>query len=70
MKIRKIGGSIEFFINELSVLYFFDDGTSFGPILEGEKIGFRQMAPLSAEYSDFKVFKIRKIGTEILIFTE
>jgi hypothetical protein len=31
------------------------DGKSHGPLLGGGKIGFRQMAPLIAEYANFRV---------------
>ncbi len=54
----KKGSVVKFFINELEIFSFEDDGKTFGPLLKGGKIGFRQMAPLIAEYSDFKVYEI------------
>lgn len=56
--ITKKNGKIEFSINELTVFSWQDDGKTLGPVLEGGKIGFRQMAPMIGEYSDLKVYKI------------
>jgi hypothetical protein len=41
---------------ELEVLRWTDDGTTYGPLLGGGRIGFRQMAPLVAEYANLRVF--------------
>ncbi|MDU5947103.1 MAG: DUF1961 family protein, partial [Paenibacillus macerans] len=56
MLIVKKGPSITFAINELIVFSWLDDGLSYGPLLAGGKIGFRQMAPLIAEYADLAVY--------------
>ncbi|MEO1020996.1 MAG: DUF1961 family protein [Bacteroidota bacterium] len=56
MELVKDRGVIRFSINELPVLHWTDDGSSYGPILGGGKIGFRQMAPLVVEYANFKVY--------------
>lgn len=40
---------------ELEIFRWEDDGTSYGPILEGGRIGFRQMCPLIAEYANLTV---------------
>lgn len=56
MLIIKKGPSITFAINELIVFSWLDDGLSYGPLLAGGKIGFRQMAPLIAEYADLAVY--------------
>lgn len=58
MKINKTAQKIEFHINDLLVLSFNDDGKTFGPFLRDGYIGFRQMAPLVAEYSDLKIFRL------------
>jgi len=58
IKLIKFEGLIEFYINELLILSWQDDGESFGPILGEGKIGFRQMAPLIAEYSSLKVYAL------------
>lgn len=49
---------ISFSVNDLEVFHFKDDGKTYGPCLGGGKIGFRQLAPLSAQYRNFKVFAI------------
>lgn len=52
----KQGGSISFYINELPVFSWQDDGAAYGPLLAGGRIGFRQMAPLLAEYANLQVY--------------
>jgi hypothetical protein len=58
MKLVKSREEVVFFINELPVLYWQDDGISCGPVLSGGKIGFRQMAPLIAEYANLEVHTV------------
>lgn len=55
----KQGGAISFYINELPVFSWQDDGEAYGPLLGGGRIGFRQMAPLLAEYANLQVFAKR-----------
>ncbi|MBO1512123.1 DUF1961 family protein [Metabacillus bambusae] len=55
MKLIKYEGIVQFTINQLPVLEWEDDGTEFGSILSEGKIGFRQMAPMKAAYSNFQV---------------
>lgn len=52
----KRGSTVTFAINGLQLLHWTDDGSSYGPLLAGGRIGFRQMAPLIAEYSDLVVY--------------
>jgi hypothetical protein len=40
---------------ELEVLRWTDDGEAYGPVLGGGYLGFRQMAPLLAEYANLRV---------------
>jgi hypothetical protein len=40
---------------ELEIFRWTDDGQTYGPILHGGRIGFRQMAPLVGEYANLKV---------------
>lgn len=61
IKLMKNEGIISFLINELLVFTWKDDGQTYGPVLEGGKIGFRQMAPLIAEYANLKVSAIRSV---------
>jgi hypothetical protein len=56
MLMVKRGTAVTFTINELPVLHWVDDGSSFGPLLGAGRLGFRQMAPLIAEYSDLIVY--------------
>lgn len=56
--IIKKGEKVEFYVNDIPVLSFQDDGKTFGAPLGGGKIGFRQMSPMIGEYRDFEVYKI------------
>ncbi|MBK0383592.1 DUF1961 family protein [Pedobacter sp. SD-b] len=58
LKLIKFDNKISFFINDLSILSYTDDGKTFGSILNGGKIGFRQMAPLIGEYSNLRVYTL------------
>lgn len=60
IELVKCGNEIEFYINELCIFSWVDDGKTFGPLLKGGKIGFRQMAPLVAEYANLKVYTIER----------
>jgi len=60
LSLVKYQGAIQFFINELLIFEFHDDGEKYGPLLHGGKIGFRQMAPLIAEYANLKVFDLKE----------
>ena len=58
MEVVKKGGYVSFSINGLRVFDFEDDGETYGKLLGGGKIGFRQLAPMIAEYSDLKVYEV------------
>jgi hypothetical protein len=60
VQLVKSGPDVLFSINGLEIFHWTDDGTSYGPILEGGQIGFRQMAPLIAEYANLRVHRIRR----------
>lgn len=64
IKVVKFGAIVEFYISykdcELKLFAFKDDGKSYGELLHGGKIGFRQMAPLIAEYANLTVYKIEE----------
>lgn len=49
---------IRFSINDLCVFTYQDDGVTYGAPLAGGKIGFRQLAPLTAEYRNLKVYDL------------
>lgn len=64
MKLFKCGGNILFAINDLTIFQWNDDGAAYGAALGGGKIGFRQMAPLIAEYANLQVFKLEMFRKE------
>lgn len=49
---------VRFLVEEVEVFRYVDDGTSYGPRLAGGKVGFRQLAPMVAEYADLKVYAL------------
>ncbi len=49
---------VSFLINDLRIFDFEDDGTSYGDLLTGGCIGFRQLAPMIGEYRNLKVMWI------------
>ena len=57
IKLVKMGVRVEVYIDNLRILEWVDDGKTYGDILRGGKIGFRQKAPLTAEYANLKVFE-------------
>lgn len=58
IKMRKKGGQIRFFVNDLCVFTYDDDGQTHGPVLPGGRLGFRQLAPLKAVYRNLEVKEI------------
>lgn len=58
MKVVKSGPHVLFYMNDLLLFHWEDDGMTYGPILQGGSIGFRQMAPLIGEYANLQVHKI------------
>jgi hypothetical protein len=62
IKVIKCGAHISFSIGYgdelLTIFTWEDDGETYGPILGAGKIGFRQMTPLIAEYSDLVVRRV------------
>ena len=58
IKIVKYGPYVRFYINGLMLYEFQDDGQTYGSLLGGGKIGFRQMSPMEAEYSELRVYAL------------
>ena len=56
----KCGPEVAFVINDLPVFHWADDGRTYGPVLDGGKIGFRQMAPLISEYANLTVHAVER----------
>ena len=55
MTILKKGRDVAFWINDLEVLSFHDDEMSFGELLTGGNVGFRQFGSMTAEYRNLCV---------------
>ena len=58
MSVEKYQNTILFLVNGLKVFEFHDNGKTYGDCLKRGKIGFRQLAPLIAEYRNFKVYEL------------
>ena len=55
IRVVKKSGHVNFFINDLQIFEYIDDGVTHGDILTGGCIGFRQLAPMVAEYRNLRV---------------
>jgi hypothetical protein len=64
MELAVCEGRIQLWVEGLPVLSWTDDGTTGGPPLDGGLVGFRQMAPLVAEYANLQVRRIEKAPAE------
>jgi len=60
VRLVQCGPEVAFAINDLEVFRWRDDGSTYGPVLGGGKIGFRQMAPLMAEYANLTVHAVER----------
>lgn len=58
----KSGPHVVFGIRELELFRWVDPGDELGAVLGGGRIGFRQMAPLMAEYGDLKIEAIEPLA--------
>lgn len=56
IKLIKYENEVAFYINDLKILHWIDDCETYGPAYGGGKIGFRQMAPLVAEYQNLEIY--------------
>lgn len=59
IKVVKTTDKVIFYINDLEIFTFEDDGTTYGDYITDGYIGFRQKVPLVAEYSNLKVYSIK-----------
>lgn len=57
VKLVKQQGHIQLFIDGRSIINYMDDGKRYGAVLEGGKIGFRQMKWTRFAYRNFKVWE-------------
>jgi hypothetical protein len=62
MTLIKSGRTVHFGIRDLTVFSSSDPGTEFGSPLGGRRLGFRQRAPLIAEYSNLRVEAITPLS--------
>ena len=65
ISVLKAGPRVRFSIGQgehadLPLLDWIDDGSRHGEVLSGGKIGFRQMAPLIAEYANLRVWRVEE----------
>jgi hypothetical protein len=60
IQLIKAGPLVHFAINDLPILEWVDDGETWGPVLTGGRIGFRQMAPLRAQYANLRIQRVEK----------
>ena len=60
IELLKCGAQVAFSINGLPILRWVDDGALGGPVRAGGRIGFRQMAPLIAEYANLRVCAVSR----------
>lgn len=58
LSVTKFKNEIQFMMNNLCIFTFKDDGITYGLPLTKGKIGFRQLAPLVAEYRNLKVYEL------------
>ena len=58
IKVVKATECVLFYINDLEIFRFDDDGSTYGDYITDGYIGFRQKVPLEAEYANLKVYKI------------
>jgi hypothetical protein len=61
IELVKCGPVVRFAINVLPIFQFVDDGRTYGPLLGGGVFGFRQLAPLVAEYANLTVRRVRRV---------
>ena len=60
LSLLKQGADIRFAVNGLEVLSFHDDGSRYGPLLQGGCIGLRQLAPMIGEYANLRVYGLNR----------
>ena len=58
MAVVKQGNQVAFYCNGLELFRYQDDGETYGPLLQGGKLGFRQLAPMIGEYANLTVYAL------------
>jgi hypothetical protein len=54
------GAHIQLQVDGRVIIDYTDNGKRYGPVLDGGKIGFRQMTPTVARYRNFRVWELRR----------
>lgn len=62
IRVVKSGPDVAFYVGDLEVFHWTDDGDSTGPVLGSGKIGFRQMSPFIGEYADLTIRRVEVDG--------
>lgn len=62
IKLIKDEARIVFYVDDVKIIDWTDDGKSLGPVYENGKIGFRQMQWTHFRYRNFRVSEIRNRG--------
>lgn len=65
IRVVKTGPHVQFSVGNvdhdpLVLFHWVDDGQSYGPVLAGGRIGFRQMTPMIGEYANLTVRRVRR----------
>ena len=60
IRVRVAAGEITFSVNDVESFRWVDDGSIGGPPLAGGAIGFRQMAPMIADYANLRIEPLRE----------
>jgi len=55
IKVIKNKNKVTFHVNDLQIFEFVDDGHTYGDLLTSGHIGFRQLAPMVAEYRNLRI---------------
>ncbi len=58
LTLEKKGNVVRFWVENVEVFCYVDDGETYGQFLSDGKIGFRQLAPMIGEYADLKVYAL------------
>lgn len=58
LRLLKTRDTVALWIEKLLIFEWPDNGMETGQVLSGDKIGFRQMAPLTAEYKNLTVTEV------------
>ena len=55
ISILKHGPLVAFYVEKILSFAYLDDGVTYGPLIGGGRLGFRQMSPMVGEYANLRV---------------